>query len=143
MLRKILSIAGRPGLYELVNRGKNTIIIQQLGTTKRMPAFLHDKIVSLGDISIYTTDEDKPLPEVFELIGQKTGLQPVDIKGFGGDAKMREYFGEIVTDYDADRVYNNDIKKIFQWYNALLAAGITKFVEEEHTEAEETAKEGE
>ena len=105
-----------------------------------MPAFIPDKIVSLGDISIYTTDEDKPLPEVFELIGQKTGLQPVDIKGFGNDGNMREYFGEIVTDFDADRVYNNDIKKIFQWYNALLAAGITKFVEEEteETAAEET-----
>jgi len=109
------------------------LIVQQLGTKRRSPAYAHDKVVSLGDISIYTEEEDKPLPEVFELIAGKTGLKPVDVKALGQDAEIREYFGSILPSFDRDRVYTTDIKKIFQWYNQLIAAGITKFTEEENT----------
>lgn len=131
MIKTILSIAGKPGLFKLVSRGHNMLIVESLTTGKRTPAYAHDKVISLGDIAIYTNGDDKPLGEVFELVKEKTGGQPVDVKAFGGDKEMREYFTTILPDFDQDRVYNTDIKKLFQWYNQLLAAGITDFVEEE------------
>lgn len=145
MLRKILSISGRPGLYELVGHGKNMLIVQQLGTNRRSPAYARDKVVSLGDISIYTNEEDKPLPDVFELIGEKNEFKPVDVKALGSDESIREYFGSILPDFDQERVYTTDIKKMFQWYNQLIAAGVTKFKDDEIAEdqtaesADETA----
>ena len=94
--------------------------------------------MSLGDIAMYTTGEDIPLADVFELVNEKTGGQPVDVKAIGGDAELREYFGTILPDFDRERVHDSDIRKLFQWYNALLAAGITEFkAKEESAEAEE------
>lgn len=139
MIKTILSIAGKPGLFKLVNRGHNMLIVESLTTGKRTPAYAHDKVISLGDIAIYTTGDDKPLGEVFELVKEKTGAQPVDVKAIGGDKAMREYFATILPEFDEDRVYNTDIKKLFQWYNQLLAAGITEFVAEEAADADADA----
>ena len=131
MLRTILSISGRPGLYRLVNQGKNMLIVENLADRRRTPAYAHDKVVSLGDISIYTYGDDKPLPEVLEALKAKTDAQPVDLKAIGSDDNIREYFGEVLPDYDRERVYASDIKKLFAWYNLLIAAGMTKFTETE------------
>lgn len=142
MIRTILSIAGKPGLFKLVSRGHNMLIVESLTTGKRTPAYARDKVISLGDIAIYTTGDDKPLGEVFELVKEKNGGHPVDIKSLGDDKAMRAYFGTILPEFDQDRVYNTDIKKLFQWYNQLLAAGITEFVEaESEEEAAEPAEE--
>ena len=108
MLKTILSIAGRPGLFRLVNRGKNMLIVEAIATGKRTPAYAHDKVISLGDISIYTNDGDIPLGEVLEKV------------------KVANNGAEI------------DIKKLPTWYNLLLAAGISEFVEKEEGEAENT-----
>ena len=89
MIRTILSIAGKPGLYRLVSQGRNMLIVESLSTGKRTPAFAHDKVMSLGDIAMYTTGEDIPLADVFELVNEKTGGQPVDVKAIGGDAELR------------------------------------------------------
>lgn len=140
MIKTILSIAGRPGLYKLVNRGRNMLIVESLADGKRIPAYSHDKVISLGDIAIYTTGDDKPLGEMFELVKEKTDGKPVDLKSFANDAAMRAYFAEILPDFDDDRVYNTDIKKLFQWYNQLLAAGITDFVEKADEAAAEAAE---
>lgn len=138
MIRTILSIAGKPGLYRLVSQGRNMLIVESLSTGKRTPAFAHDKVMSLGDIAMYTTGEDIPLADVFELVNEKTGGQPVDVKAIGGDAELREYFGSILPDFDRERVHDSDIRKLFQWYNALLAADITEFkAKEESADAEE------
>ncbi len=94
--------------------------------------------MSLGDIAMYTTEEDIPLADVFELVKAKTEGQPVDTKAIGGDAELREYFGTILTNFDRERVHDSDIRKLFQWYNTLLAAGITEF---KAPEAEEAAEE--
>lgn len=134
MLKKILSIAGRPGLYTLVGQGKNMLIVEQLGTSKRTPAYASDKVVSLGDITIYTNNGDMPLFDVFEKIAEKNDRKNVDVKAIGNDAALREYFGEIIPDFDHDRVYNTDIKKIFQWYNTLVAANVTEFKDKEIAE---------
>lgn len=142
MLKRILSIAGRPGLFKLVNQGKNMLIVESLTTGKRTPAYAHDKVVSLGDISIYTNEGDVPLSEVFETIKEKNNGQPVDVKAIGSDADIRNYFAEILPEFDNERVYTNDIKKVFAWYNQLIASGVTEFKDEEiaQDEAAEAAE---
>jgi len=135
MIKTILSIAGKPGLYRLVSRGRNNLIVESLSTGKRTPAFSTDKISSLADIAIYTTEEDKPLAEVLELVKAKADGQPVDVKAIGDDAAVRAYFAEVLPEFDNDRVYTSDIRKLLSWYNALLAAGITEFVEPKAEEA--------
>lgn len=135
MIKKILSIACRPGLYKLVSQGKNMLIVESLATGKRTPAYAHDKVVSLGDISIYTTESDVPLAEVFETIKEKNAGKPVDVKKMD-DAEVRTYFAEILPDFDRDRVYTNDIRKVFAWYNDLIGAGVTEFKDKEIAEDE-------
>ena len=137
MLKTILSISGRPGLYKLVNQGKNMLIVESLMTGKRTPAYAHDKVISLGDIAIYTIEEDIPLNDVFEAIRVKNDGKQVDVKAIGGDNEIRAYFAEILTDFDDERVYTNDIKKVFSWYNQLVGAGFDSFKSEE-PEAEKT-----
>ena len=136
MIRRILSIAGKPGLYKLVSQGKNMLIVESLSTGKRTPAYAHDKVISLNDVSIYTQGEDMPLAEVFDKIANANDSQPVDLKKFADDNAIRAYFGEVLPEFDPDRVYNNDIKKVFSWYNQLIAAGVTKFKEDEIKEDE-------
>ncbi len=141
MIRNILAIAGRPGLFKIVSQGNKMLIVEDLATGKRTPAYARDKVSSLGDISIYTVDGDKPLAEVFELVKAKTGGQPVDIKALVNGDGLRDFFGEVLPDFDTERVYTADIRKLLQWYNRLLASGITGFTdEEEATEENETAE---
>lgn len=140
MLKNVLSISGRPGLFRLVNRGKNMLIVESLTTGKRTPAYAHDKVISLADVSIYTNEDDTPLAGVLEAVKVKNDGKPVDVKALGNDDKVREYFGEILPEFDRERVYTTDIKKLFSWYNLLLEAGITDFVEKEE-EAETTSEE--
>lgn len=141
MLKRILSISGKPGLYRLVSQGKNMLIVESLANGKRTPAYARDKVVSLGDISIYTTDDDVPLTEVLEKVKEATNGQPVDAKAMD-DSSLRDYFKTILPDYDEERVYTTDIKKLFSWYNQLIAAGVTDFKDEEiaQDEAAEAAE---
>lgn len=141
MLKRILSISGKPGLYRLVSQGKNMLIVESLANGKRTPAYARDKVVSLGDISIYTTDNDVPLTEVLEKVKEATNGQPVDAKAMD-DSSLRNYFNTILPDYDEERVYTTDIKKLFSWYNQLIAAGVTDFKDEEiaQDEAAEAAE---
>ena len=134
MIKRIVSIAGKPGLYKLVSQGKNMLIVESLSTGKRTPAYAHDKVISLADVAIYTNDEDIPLADVLQLIADKTGAQPVDMKQFADDMAIRAYFGEVLPEFDKERVYTTDIKKLFSWYNQLIAAGVTKFKDEEIAE---------
>lgn len=136
MLKTVLSISGRPGLFKLVSQGKNMLIVESLGTGKRMPAYAHDKIISLGDIAIYTMEEDIPLADVFESIKEKNEGKIVDIKSMKSDKEIREYFATILPNFDDERVYTNDIKKVFTWYNALVEAGMTEFKIEEDAKEE-------
>lgn len=138
MLKTVLSISGRPGLYKLVSQGKNMLIVEAIGTGKRMPAYAHDKIISLGDIAIYTMEEDIPLADVFESIKEKNESKAVDVKAMKGEKEIREYFATVLPDFDDERVYTNDIKKVFNWYNILVEAGMTDF---KPAETEETTEE--
>ena len=130
MLKTILSISGRPGLFKLVSQGKNMLIVEALATGKRTPAYAHAKVISLGDIAIYTINEDIPLVNVFASIKDKNEGKQVDIKALGDDKNIRSYFKEVLPEYDEERVYTNDIKKVFNWYNLLVASGIDTFTED-------------
>ena len=135
MLRDILSITGKPGLYKLVNRGNNMLIVESLLDGKRMPTYARDKIVSLGEISMYTMGEDIALSEVLTKLGEKEGLKEASIDPKKADNEvLRDFFGEVLPDYDRDRVYPSDIRKLIQWYNILIQAGITDFTVEEDGE---------
>lgn len=137
MLKTILSIAGRPGLFRLANRGNNMLIVESLQTGKRTPAYARDKVISLGDITMYATDDDVPLYTVLESLKAKNDGKPVDVKAIGGDKEIRAYFAEVLPTFDEERVHTSDIRKLLSWYNQLLAAGITDFAPEEEKEAEE------
>lgn len=136
MTPRILSIAGKPGLFKMVSQGKNMLIVESLSTGRRFPAYAHDKVVSLADVSIYTNEGDCPLYDIFETIKEKHNAAPVDYKKLQ-DADMRAMFKEIVPDFDDDRVYTNDMRKVFSWYNQLITAGISEFKDNETTEAQD------
>lgn len=129
MLKEILSISGKPGLYKLVSQAKGMLVVESLVTGKRCPAYSHDKIISLGDISIYTENEDRPLSEVFETIKEKEQGKAIEISKGASAEEYRKYVESVIPDYDRERVYPNDIKRIVDWYNIVVNAGITEFVE--------------
>jgi hypothetical protein len=121
-LKDILAIGGQPGLYKMLSQAKNNIIVESLTTGKRMPAYATSKISSLDDIAIFTLNEDLPLHKVFTKIYEKeSGGPAIDHKS--DTQKLVRYMEEILPDYDRDRVYVSDIKKLVQWYNILLEKG--------------------
>ncbi|MCH5319049.1 MAG: DUF5606 domain-containing protein [Paramuribaculum sp.] len=134
MLKKILTISGKPGLYKLINHGKNMLIVESLSDKKRSPIYSRDKVMSLGDIAIYTETEEKPLHEVFGSIKEKHNGEKIDMSSFKDDSSIRKHFEEILPDFDKERVYTNDIKKVFNWYNHLLDAGVDYYQELEESE---------
>ncbi|MDD6778140.1 MAG: DUF5606 domain-containing protein [Bacteroidales bacterium] len=136
MLKKILSISGKPGLYRLISYGNKIIVVEGLADKKRMPAYSNYKIISLGDIAIYTSGEEVPLGNVLDTIFKKYEGKALDPANYKTAEQLQEFFGDILPDYDRERVYNTDIKKVIQWYNILVNAGETNFLEEEKTEEE-------
>ena len=138
MLRTILSISGKPGLYKLISQGKNMLILETLDATKkRIPAYSHDKVISLGDIAMYTDADEIALGEVLESLKNKENgaVASIDIKK-ASQTELHAFMAEVLPSYDRDRVHTSDIKKLIQWYNILVSNGITEFVaaEEETTE---------
>jgi hypothetical protein len=137
MLKTILSISGKPGLYKLISQGKNMLIVESISADKkRIPAYGNEKVISLADIAMYTNDSEVPLKEVLTSVLKKENgeLASIDAKKSTSD-QLRTYFAEILPDFDRDRVYVTDIKKLISWYNILITNGITDF------EAEEIAEE--
>ena len=140
MLRTILSVSGKPGLYKLVSQGKNMLIIEALDATKkRIPAYGHDKIISLGEIAMYTDAEEVALSEVLESVKTKENGQVASIDYKKASAEdLHACLADVLPTYDRDRVHTSDIKKLIQWYNILVSNGITEFLEaEEETATEE------
>lgn len=143
MLRKILSISGRPGLYKLVSYGKNMLLVEGLTDGKRFPVHSRERVMSLGDISIFTTSEDVPLSQVFEHIGKKFDNKALDAKAIATPDQLHEFIGSVLENWDEDRVHNSDIKKIISWYNILVGAGITEFTAKEEENVDEAPAEDE
>jgi hypothetical protein len=143
MLKTILSISGKPGLYKLVSKGKNMLIIESLSADKkRSPAYNHEKTISLGDVAIYTDKEDAPLKDILTAIKEKEngGVISLDVKKASPD-ELRGYLSEVLPNFDRERVYVNDIKKLISWYNILITNGITEFRDKEEEENKEENKE--
>ena len=136
-LNEILAITGKPGLYKLVSRGNNMLIVESLVDGKRMPTYARDKIVSLSDVSMFTDSDDIALSEVLTRAGKKEGLKPVAMDPKKAENKeLQAWFDEVLPNWDRDRVYPSDIRKLIQWYNILINAGITDFsVEKEESES--------
>lgn len=131
MLKTILSISGRPGLYKLISKGKNMLLVESLTPEKkRFPVYAADRVVSLGDISMYTTGDDIPLAKVLQNVMEKEGgnAASIDPKKASSD-ELRAYFQTVLPDYDRERVYVTDIKKLIVWYNILMANDIKTFEE--------------
>ena len=140
MLKKILSISGRPGLYKLISYGKNMLLVENLLDKKRFPVHSRERVMSLGDISMFTTDDDIPLSQVLEKVGKKFDNKAIDAKAYATPEQLHEFFGSVLENWDEDRVHNSDIKKVIAWYNILVEAGITDFTAQDE---EEGAAEGE
>ena len=130
-METILSIAGKPGLYRLVSRGKMNLIVETLDEQKkRMPAFATDRVTSLADIAMFTDAEDIPLWKVLKAVGDKEKSKECSLNYRKCSVKeLHDYFSEVLPDYDRDRVHDSDIKKLIQWYNILVKSGITNFEE--------------
>ena len=138
MLKKILSISGRPGLYKLVSYGKNMLLVEGLADGHRFPVHSRERVMALGDISMFTTSEDLPLSKVLENAGKKFDNKVVDLKAYSTPEKLHEFMDAVLENWDSERVHNSDIKKLITWYNCLINAGITDFsIEEEEEEKPE------
>ena len=141
MLNNILSISGKPGLFKLISRGKNMLIVENLSTGKRQPAYSHDKVISLGDIAMFTLEGETPLAEVMTAVKEKENGSFTSVTSKSTAEELRTWFGEILPDFDRERVYPSDIKKLISWYNLLVEAGVTDFtITEETSENSEAAE---
>lgn len=137
MFETVLTISGKPGLYRLLSRGRNMFIVECVDASKkRQPVYDSDQVVMLDDIAIYTDTEEVPLRNVFAKIYEKeNGALSFDLK-MSTPEELVEYFEGIMPDYDRERVYLTHIKKMYSWYNILVANGITDFEAAEENEAE-------
>jgi hypothetical protein len=130
-LKKIVSISGKPGLFKVTGQGKQSVVVESLIDGKRFPAFAHDRMSSLEEISMYTQNGDRPLKEIFKALNDKFG------NDIGFDPKkadnnlLKSRFAEVVPDYDTEAVYSSDIKKVFSWYMLLVEKELLDFNDEE------------
>ena len=128
MLKEILAVSGKPGLYKLISRGDKLTIVESLVDKKRIPVYTRDKVMSIGEIFMYTNEEEIPLRDVLTAIKEKEGGKnaSIDIAKAQAD-DLRNYLSEVLPDFDRERVYPSDIKKLLKWYELLIANDITDF----------------
>ena len=139
MLKGILAISGQSGLFRVLSEGKNNVIVESLLTGKRSTVYTDAKMSALEDIAIFTTNEDLPLRKVFKKIADKEiGGDPIDVKK--SPEELKKYFAEVLPDYDKDRVYFSDIKKVISWYNLLQDKGMLDLADDKETEIEDREK---
>lgn len=140
MFERIMTIAGKPGLYRLLSSGRNMFVVEAVDAThKRMPVYNSDKVVMLDDIAIYTDTEEVPLRKVFATIYEKEqAVLPFDIK-MSTPEELVAYFETVMPDYDRERVYLTHIKKMYSWYNILVGNGVTDFTDGNDTDEQQDA----
>jgi len=134
-LSKILSITGKPGLYQLISKTKNSFIVESLLDKKRIPAFSHDGVSTLDNIAIFTEEEDLAIEKVFQAIFKKeNGAKIPDI--LNNNDLIKKYFEEVLPSYDKERVYVSNMKKVLTWYNILADNNLIDLEEKVETEPE-------
>ena len=129
MLETILAIAGKPGLYKLVSRGNRSLIVESIDDKHhRMPAFATDRVISLADIAMYSDTEEVPLADILTSMKKKEkgAVCSLDCKKASKE-QLFDYFAEILPNFDRDRVHPSDVKKLIQWYDILIGAGLDDF----------------
>jgi hypothetical protein len=136
-VEKILAIAGKPGLFELKIQTRSGFLAESLLDGKKITVGLRSNVSLLSEISMYTYSEEKPLVDIMRAIAIKENEGPTSVSHKEDNAKLIAYFQEILTDYDADRVYASDIKKVLNWYNILQAKGMVSIEEPKLANAEE------
>lgn len=135
-LNQILTISGMPGLYQLQSRTRSGFLALSLLDGKRISIGLRNNVSLLSEIAIYTLQEERPLEEVFKAIKEKENGQKITISHKATNEELEAYFFSVIPDYDEDRVYPSDIKKIIQWYNLLIDKGFLEETSEEEAQAE-------
>jgi hypothetical protein len=134
-LKDIIAISGKGGLYKFIAQARNGIVVESLESKKRHVAPATARVSSLEDIAIFTHEEEVPLADIFYLIHEKSeGKKTVSHKA--PEEELKNRFKELVPDYDEDRVYVSDIKKVFHWYNELQERGLLELIEKEEEEEE-------
>ena len=126
-LEKVLAIAGKPGLYKLIAQTRGGFVAESLLDKKRLSVNVRQNVSVLSEIAIYTLTEEVPLKQVFENIKKKENGAQTSVKAKDSKDALEEYFFEILPDYDEDRVYVSDIKKVIQWYNLLQEHNMLEF----------------
>ena len=139
MLTKILSVTGKPGLYKLISTNKNMNVVESLADGKRIPVYMHEKVVALSDVSIYTNEGDTPLRDVLKSIKEKESGNKVSLGAKSSGKDYFNYLEEVLPDYNKESVYASDVKKLISWYNTLIDSNIDlEEAEEETTEEKES-----
>lgn len=135
-LEKILSVSGKSGIFKLITGGRTTIIVESLIDGKRLPVHPTQKVSALSDITMFTYEEDVPLREIF--LKAKTAFEGSQAPDPKSDSKvLREAMRKILPDYDEERVYDSDIRKLLMWYNILQSKDMLDFAEPEKEESDE------
>ena len=140
MLKDILSISGHSGLFKLVAQSTKSIIVESLETHQKMPVYFTSKVSALEDIAIYTEDEEIPLAQIFEKIYKMENKGKTSVTSKSSSEDIKEYFGDILPDYDKERVYVSDMKKVLNWYNILLSQNMLNFDEQKKAEKKAAEK---
>ncbi len=140
MLKDILAISGQPGLFKMISKGNNSVIVESLTNGKRFPAYSSSKILSLEDIAIYTTTGEIQLRELYKkMVADEELKKGIDPKS--SSDKLKEYFKKVLPDYDQDRVYVSDIKKVVTWYLTLTEKDLLNLEDAPTEEKEEKPEE--
>ncbi|MAW21335.1 MAG: hypothetical protein CMD16_02940 [Flavobacteriales bacterium] len=129
-LEGIINIAGKSGLYKVISQAKNSVIVESLTDHKRLPLYSNNQANMLEEIGIYTYDDTKPLSGIFNDIAKKENCKET-ISHKSSKNELESYFREVLPDYDEERVYISDIKKVIQWYNTMQKHGLIKLQKKE------------
>jgi hypothetical protein len=135
-LKEILAISGHSGLFKFISQGRTGIIVEGFEDKKKMVAFKHYKISSLSDIAIFADSGETPLRTIFKKIFEIENGN-LAFNGKIDDKQLKSYFEKVLPDYDKEKVYVSDIKKVISWYNILVGNGVTEFGEEPIEEKQE------
>jgi len=131
-LEGILYVSGKPGLFKVVSNTKNTVIIESLTDKRRRPIHSQTQANMLEEIGIYTYNDTKSISDIFDKIAEKeNGDKTISHKS--SENELTSYFREILNDYDEEKVYLSDIKKVFQWYNTIHNAGLINMPKKKNT----------
>jgi hypothetical protein len=137
-LSSYYSIPGKPGVFKMLSQSKSGAIMESLIDGKRVPVFFSDKISSLEEIGMFTNGEDVPLKNVFQNIFKKEDGKEASVSPKADEKTLKTYFGEVLPDWDQDRVYTSDIKKVIVWYNLLLSKNLVNLEENNAVMSSET-----